>query len=498
MFTQSDLKKIEKKGISIDQVEKQLQNFRKGFPYLNIEKAATINDGIIRLSEEEVDAFKKLYEDTKLNSMKFVPASGAATRMFKFLFEFMDSAKEVNLEENKELDLFFKNLKSFAFYSDLKEVIQSAGSSIGKLLEEGKYKEILKYLLLDCGLAYGQKPKGVLKFHKYKNQERTSLEEHLVEAAEYGFSEDGKVKIHFTISKEHEGLFDEIIDSKKQSIEEKYQKDIDITFSQQKQSTDMLAVDMENNLYRTEQGELLFRPGGHGALIENLNDLDADILFVKNIDNVVPDKLKDDTISYKKALAGVLISIQERVFNYLELLDEENISEDIFSEMISFVEQDLCYKVNYELTINDLKGILNRPIRICGMVKNEGEPGGGPFWVIQKDEVCNLQIVETAQIDLSQAKNKELLSNASHFNPVDLVCSVKNYKGEKFDLLKYRDLNTGFISKKSINGKDIKAQELPGLWNGAMANWNTIFVEVPISTFNPVKTVNDLLRPQHQ
>lgn len=495
MLNKSDIEQIEQKGLTAQIVEKQIQNFKDGFPFLNIEKAATIDDGITRLTPKEVEAFGKLYVDSKVNAIKFVPASGAATRMFKFLFECMGNS--FGDELSKDSDRFFKNLNSFAFYSDLEDVLQSNGKSINDFIEKKEYQEVLRYFLLSEGLDYGQKPKGVLKFHKYENQERTAVEEHLVEAAEYCFSPDG-IEVHFTISKEHEDLFNDIIKSKSKDIEEKYSIKLNVTFSQQKSSTDMIAVDTKNSLFRTNEGELLFRPGGHGALIENLNDLDADIIFVKNIDNVVPDKLKGDTINYKKALAGYLLSIQERVSYYLELIDESKILQELRGEIDSFIENDLCYKSSHELSLNEIHDILNRPIRVCGMVKNEGEPGGGPFWVNQSNGICNLQIVETAQIDLTKHENNELLSIASHFNPVDLVCYVKDYKGKKFDLLKYRDLNTGFISTKSINGKEIKAQELPGLWNGAMANWNTVFIEVPISTFNPVKTVNDLLRPQHQ
>jgi hypothetical protein len=502
MLTDKDIKQIKSKGLSQFDIESQLENLRKGFPYVNIIRPAIINDGIIKLSDMEVNGYAKSYNDLNPDTIKFVPASGAASRMFKFLFEFYESSKDQynNLQEidNAEVKNFFENLNQFAFYSDLENVLRDNKLDLKTLLEEGKYKEILKYFLFDDGLSYGDKPKGVLSFHNYGSESRTAFEEHLAEGLSYAKSENGVVKIHFTISNEHEELFQQVISNKLKTFEEEHNIKFEITFSQQKPSTDMVAVDLQNELFKNEDNSLLFRPGGHGALIENLNDLNADIIFIKNIDNVVPDSLKQDTILYKKALAGILLSYQEKIFNYIQILESNEFDSELLMEIESFVKNDLCYNFSGLLDSNTLIKILNRPIRVCGMVKNEGEPGGGPFWVKQNNGMENLQIIESAQIDQSQIENKEIIKSASHFNPVDLICATKNYKGEKFDLLKYRDSNTGFISKKSQNGKELKAQELPGLWNGAMANWNTIFVEVPIITFNPVKTVNDLLRKEHQ
>jgi hypothetical protein len=502
MITDKDIKQIESKGLSLIDIESQLENFRKGFPYVNIVRPAIISDGIIKLSDTEVNAYEKLYSDLNPDTIKFVPASGAASRMFKFLFEFYESCKDQykSLQEidNAEVKSFFENLNQLAFYTDLQKVLIDNKLDIKTLLVEGKFKEILKYFLFDNGLNYGNKPKGVLLFHNYDSEPRTAFEEQLVEGVSYAKSEKGVVKIHFTISSEHEDLFQQVISDKLQKFEEEYNINFEISFSQQKSSTDVVAVDLQNELVRNEDNSLLFRPGGHGALIENLNDLDADIIFIKNIDNVVPDSLKQETILYKKALAGVLLSYQEKIFNYIQILESNEFDSELLMEIESFVKDDLCYNFSGSLDSNNLLEILNRPIRVCGMVKNEGEPGGGPFWVKQNGGIENLQIVESAQIDQSKIENKEIIKSASHFNPVDLICATKNYKGEKFDLLNYRDLNTGFISKKSQSGKELKAQELPGLWNGAMANWNTIFVEVPIITFNPVKTVNDLLRKEHQ
>lgn len=508
MFTEKDIQQITNKGLTIDQIKDQVQNFIEGFHFLNISRPATINHGVLRLNEKEIDAYIKLYEDLNPSTYKFVPASGAATRMFKFLFEFYEKAKDQydNLDEieNGDVKKFFQNLDKFAFYNELASAIELNNLGIDKLLEQGHYKEILKYFLFEDGLNYGQKPKGVLSFHNYKDDIKTAFEEHLIEGINYAKSGDNMVKIHFTISLEHQDLFNEIFAKVKKDLEKQFAVKFDISFSQQKPSTDMVAVDLNNEFFRNEDGSLLFRPGGHGALIENLNDLDSEIIFIKNIDNVVLYNLRETTVKYKKALAGILLSYQERIFNYIDLLKSNEFEEDLFDEIEEFIINDLSYDfVKYERMelithAKFLLEILNRPLRVCGMVKNEGEPGGGPFWVKQSDGSVDLQIVESSQIDKDNAQQMDVLNSATYFNPVDLVCATKNYQGEKFDLLKFRDLNTGFISKKSKDGRDLKAQELPGLWNGAMAHWNTIFVEVPILTFNPVKTVNDLLREEHQ
>ena len=490
MFTEKDLDQIQSKGLNISKIETQIDYFKNGFPFIQLHKPALINDGIKKLTQDEVFAYSKLYDDLKFNALKFVPASGAASRMFKFLLEFYETG-----EVNSEVVYFFENIKNFAFYEELEKVINAYDVSVDQLIEKKQYNKILDFFLFDKGLNYSQKPKGILQFHKYSNEVRTAFEEHLVEGAEYSKAEKD-VNIHFTISPEHDNLFKNILKQKKASYEKKYNVNFNISFSQQKPSTDMIAVDFDNNLFRDNDGSLLFRPGGHGALIENLKDLEAEIIFIKNIDNVVPDRFKEDTVKYKKALAGVLISVRDQI------LDSNNITDEKLTEIELYIKEELCYnfekELNRESFLKQLKIILNRPIRVCGMVKNEGEPGGGPFWVKHENGIVDLQIVESSQINTNDSNQNEILKRSTHFNPVDLTCSIKNYKGEKFDLIQYRDPKTGFITKKLKDGKDLKAQELPGLWNGAMANWNTIFVEVPISTFNPVKTVNDLLRKEHQ
>ncbi len=370
-------------------------------------------------------------------------------------------------------------------------------------MDEKRFKDIVANLLTTPGLNYGSLPKGLLKFHKYAEGARTPLEEHLVEGALYACSSTGKVNVHFTVSSEHHELFEKLVNEKMPEYAKKFGVEYNISFSEQKPSTDTIAADSDNKPFR-EDGKLVFRPGGHGALIENLNDLDVDIIFIKNIDNVVPDRLKSDTVTYKNLIAGVLVTLQQKTFEYLKILDSGKYSQEQIEEIIRFVQQKLfCRKSDIknmedaELVIY-LRNKLNRPIRVCGMVKNVGEPGGGPFLAYNQDGTVSLQILESSQIDMKDPKKKEMFDNGTHFNPVDLVCAVRDYKGNKFNLTEYVDKSTGFISSKSKNGRDLKALELPGLWNGAMSDWNTIFVEVPLTTFNPVKTVNDLLRDQHQ
>lgn len=505
MITQQDKEMLAQKGISEQQIAEQLACFEKGFPYLKLYAAASVENGILAL---DADAQKKYldaweaYMKTDKVVVKFVPASGAASRMFKNLFEFLGADYEVPQTTFEKT--FFEKIEKFAFYSDLNEAcLRTAGQGIPELLAAGKYKAVVSALLEAAGLNYGSLPKGLLKFHKYEDGNRTPVEEHLVEGALYAANKNGKVNVHFTVSPEHRALFKALVDEKASAYAKKYGVDYNVSFSEQKPSTDTIAADMENKPFR-DNGKLLFRPGGHGALIENLNDLDADIIFIKNIDNVVPDKMKGDTVLYKKLIAGVLVALQQKTFSYLQLLDSGKYTHDQVLEILQFLQKNLHCKNPEVKNLEDselaiyLKKKLNRPMRVCGMVKNVGEPGGGPFLAYNSDGTISLQILESSQIDMKDPAKKEMFEKGTHFNPVDLVCAVRDYKGHKFDLVKYVDKATGFISYKSKNGKDLKALELPGLWNGAMSDWNTVFVEVPLSTFNPVKTVNDLLRAQHQ
>ena len=506
MLTQEDKELMARKGISEAQIAEQLACFEKGFPYLKLEGAASIGKGIMAPIAEEQKFYLSAWDAYKSNGekriVKFVPASGAASRMFKNMFEFLGADyNEPTTDFEKK---FFAQITNFAFYADLDEACRkSTGKTIAQLVGEGNYKAVVSNLLEAVGLNYGALPKGLLKFHKYEDGARTPLEEHLVEGALYAAGKSGKVNVHFTVSTEHRALFEKLIAEKVQKYAKKYGVTYDISLSEQKPSTDTVAADMENKPFR-DKGKLLFRPGGHGALIENLNDLDADIVFIKNIDNVVPDRLKGDTVTYKKLIAGVLVTLQTKAFEYLHLLDSGKYTHEQIEEVIRFVQQKLCCRRADLKDLEDadlvlyLKNKLNRPMRVCGMVKNVGEPGGGPFLAYNQDGTVSLQILESSQIDMKDPAKKEMFEKGTHFNPVDLVCAVRDYKGNKFDLTRYVDKNTGFISYKSKNGKDLKALELPGLWNGAMSDWNTVFVEVPLSTFNPVKTVNDLLREQHQ
>lgn len=504
MISKADQAFLAKKGISAQQVAEQLQKFKTGFPFLPIEAAATLEKGVISPSQAEIEEYLAKWDSycTAGNTiLKFVPASGAASRMFKDLFSFLSAEYDVpttDFEKN-----FFANIGKFAFFADLDATCKkNKGVGVNELIAAGQYKDVVFNLLDFTGMNYGSLPKGLLKFHNYNNDARTAAEEHFVEGALYAAT-DGKVQLHFTVSPNHKALFQELVAERKAYYERLFGVEYDICFSEQKQSTDTIAADADNQPFR-ENGSLVFRPGGHGALIENLNDIDADVIFIKNIDNVVPDRLKPDTVTYKKLLAGILVEKQKKAFEYLQIIDNGNYTQEQVMEMVRFVQQELMCRNMDIKNLEDcdlvlyLRKKLNRPMRVCGMVKNVGEPGGGPFLAYNQDGTVSLQILESSQIDMNNPASKEMFENGTHFNPVDLVCAVKNYKGEKFNLPEYVDKNTGFISHKSKNGRELKAMELPGLWNGAMSDWNTIFVEVPLITFNPVKTVNDLLRDVHQ
>lgn len=506
MLNAKDLELLAKKGISEKQIDEQLACFVKGFPFLEITASASVEKGILVITQDKqahyMDAWDSYLAKNK-KIVKFVPASGAASRMFKNLYEFLSAGynEPTNAFEKK----FFAEIERFAFYDALNAAcVANEGKDIPALIAAGNYKAVVSNLLDPKGLNYGQLPKGLLLFHSYPQKVRTAMEEHLAEGAMYAKNNAGEVNIHFTVSPEHKALFEQLVAEKSGEYEEKFSVKYDISFSVQKPSTDTVAADMENAPFRDKNDDLLFRPGGHGALIENLNDVNADVVFVKNIDNVVPDSFKCSTVIYKKVIAGVLVSLQERIFKYLATIDGGKYSHDQIEEMIHFLQNDLCIKNPDTKLLEDaelvlyIKSKLNRPLRVCGMVKNVGEPGGGPFLAVNPDGTVSLQILESSQIDLNDPAKKIMFEQGTHFNPVDLVCALKNYKGEKFNLPEYVDKNTGFISYKSKDGRELKALELPGLWNGAMSDWNTVFVEVPVETFNPVKTVNDLLRPEHQ
>jgi hypothetical protein len=489
MLSERDLVDLKNRGIRVEDVYQQVEFFRNGFPWMNLEKSAVIGDGILKLSESEVGHWVNQFDILKANLqiVKMVPASGAATRMFKSLFEHISEGKS-----NKESDLFLSRLHEFAFSKALLSLCPSQDSN-----------EIIKTLLGEKGLDYGSLPKGLLAFHSYEDGSRTPLEEHLFEAAEYA-SDGKKARLHFTVSPEHRVRFLNLVGELMPKLESTFGINFEVQFSEQKPATDTVAVQLDNELFREKDGNMLFRPAGHGALLENLNEIKADLIFIKNIDNVVPDIKRESTIRYKKAIGGLLLSITEKIKDYLLRLQGE-ISEGLIMEILAFTNSHLGIKMSNEFShlsneekIDGLKNILHRPTRICGVVKNMGEPGGGPFWCSDGQGNFALQLVESAQVDMENETQKEIFSNSTHFNPVDLVCSTRDYEGKYFNLLGFRDMSTGFITEKTKDGRKLKAQELPGLWNGAMAHWNTIFVEVPLDTFNPVKTVTDLLRPAHQ
>jgi len=514
MLSYNDFEQLRQKGITPAMIEKQIENFRHGFPFVKLVTPATKGHGIKDYDESEINRLASVYERLSSNYqvLKFVPASGAASRMFKHLFEFMQSfggTKDdlINFEKDKSFNsvfYFITNIKKFAFITDLKHALSLDGLEIETLMAKNDYPTIIEYLLTSKGLDYGNLPKGLLRFHQYNDIERRSVEEHLVEGAHYARAKNGDVNIHFTVSPEHLEKFHTATEDVRADYEKHFGVKYHISFSVQKSSTDTVSVDMNNELFREMDHKLVFRPSGHGALIENLNDLKGEIIFIKNIDNIVPDRLKEPTYLYKKVIGGLLIELKEKSYNYLNLLESGNVDDEELTKICNFAEHNLEIKLssnfssfNHYTKIKYLFNRLNRPMRICGMVKNEGEPGGGPFWLENDKGEVSLQIVESSQIDMNDPGQKKILKESTHFNPVDLVCSVKDYKGRHFDLHKFVDPTTGFISIKSKDGRNLKAQELPGLWNGAMADWITIFIETPVITFNPVKTINDLLREQH-
>lgn len=477
MFSQDDLQQIAGHGLTPEAVERQIECFRRGFPFLKVVRAASPGDGVKVLDDGQADRAAARYDGAvgRLSVVKFVPASGAATRMFKELFEFVNEGRR-----GKGIDTLLQNIERFAFWPELKA-----------LLPEGADEKTLVRAIVGPGLDYGSKPKGLVTFHAYPEGARKAVEEHLVEGAAYA-SSNGVAKIHFTVSPEHRAGFETLLAEKVPVYEKRFGVRYEISFSVQKPSTDTIAVNPDNTPFRQDDGRLLFRPAGHGALIENLNEIAADIVFIKNIDNVTTDTLRGDTVRFKKVLAGVLLELQEQAFGYLKTLDAG--SADL-AAVAEFIREQLCVGLPEKYDAALLRSILDRPIRVCGMVRNEGEPGGGPFWVANPDGTESLQIAESSQI---APDDLPLMKSATHFNPVDLVCGVRRADGSKYDLRGYTDPATGFISSKSSGGRELRAQELPGLWNGAMARWNTVFVDVPISTFSPVKVVQDLLRPQHQ
>jgi hypothetical protein len=513
-LTDRDLKQIQEMNLTPEKVLSQIESFKKGFPYARLDRPCTVGDGIHVLSRSDLNGYADGYSEAALSgrSMKFVPASGAASRMFKAFLavnSLYERITDKEISQGKDSDHravreFFRGIRNFAFYEDLLSALARENLDLEILLKRKEYKPILESLLTAKGLDLANVPKGLIKFHSYSGHSRTAFEEHLVEGAAYTQDRNRRVRIHFTVSPEHENAVRRHIETARPFCE-KDGVTFSVEFSSQKASTDTIAVDMDNHPFRDRDGSLVFRPGGHGSLLENLCDLSGDILFLKNIDNVLPDRLKEEALTYKKALGGLLIELQKRIFAYVEKLVNGDVDRRLLTEMIAWMKDRLFIMIPDRVARQSateqarfLLSRLNRPVRVCGMVKNEGEPGGGPFWVEQRDETCSLQIVESSQVDMASPQQRKILGSSTHFNPVDLVCGIRDYRGKPFNLRRFVDPDTGFISIKSKDGKELKALEHPGLWNGAMADWTTVFVEVPLATFCPVKTLLDLLRKEHQ
>jgi hypothetical protein len=519
VFSPADIGQIEEKGLTAERVYRQVEMIATGPRYLHVLRPCTRGDGIKVLDREASAGHMNLHEAEarKGRFLKFVPASGAASRMFKSLHRYADKLEctawsEISAEADrdqkdaKEVVRFINELDRFAFFNEVQEAMQKMGGLPGENGAEKSFAAVLRTVLSEKGLGYGLLPKGLLKFHKYGHCCRTSFEEHLVEAAAYVADGNKKCRIHFTVSREHMDLFLSLYNEVRPYYERRHGVEYDVSFSIQQPSTDTIALNDENEPFRDEKGRLLFRPGGHGALLQNLNDLKGDLVFMKNIDNVAPDHLKPPTVRWKKLMAGYLIQLQGQIFRYLEWLSTTRSGNELFKEIGEFIEGELYIPLSHASVKNwdqatmraAFYDTLNRPLRVCGMVKNEGEPGGGPFWVQSSDGRVSLQIVESAQINPASRDQAEIWASATHFNPVDIVCGLMDWRGKPFDLTRYVDPQTFLVSRKSSGGKTLKALELPGLWNGAMARWITVFVEIPVETFSPVKTVTDLLRREHQ
>jgi len=516
-FDYTDTEQIKARGIDPETVKSQIEIFKRGFPFSKLVRPCKLEDGIKSVQKNDFERLITKYSRAASTSraIKFVPSSGAASRMFKLLLSMNSRHSQIDEKylfdlaknedsENRDFAKFINEIKRFAFYDDLKSVMSVNGLDIEFLISLGKYKKILDCLLNSEGLNYADLPKGLIKFHSYEDNSRTAFEEHLVEAAAYVLDKNRVARVHFTVSEEHKDTIRSYIEEVKSLYEETGVR-YEITFSTQKGSTETLAVDLDNKPFRDNDGRLVFRPAGHGALLENLNDLRADIVFIKNIDNVVPDRLKQESNTHKKVLGGYLVELQEKLFGYLESLSGNNVNDRLLEEIsdfarneLSIVQSEAVEKGSKKERREFLFSRLNRPLRVCGMVRNLGDPGGGPFWAEDGDNTVSLQIVESSQVDIKSSEQASIWRASTHFNPVDLVCGVRDYLGEPFDLSNYSDPNTGFISVKSYDGREVKALELPGLWNGGMANWNTVFIETPLVTFNPVKTVFDLLKEEHQ
>ncbi len=493
-FSEEDICELSRRGLTVNDLVHQIHRFTRDLQQLRLEHACTAGDGITALSAAECNRLLGVYdsEHSRYVIQKFVPASGAASRMFKHLYNYSPTGVGHLTEE------FILNFDRFPFVPKLRNRLREKGKDLEALKSDDRWGEIFDALLGPEGLNYGNYPKGLVDFHAYPHGVRTAFEEHLREALAYARNKDGSCEVHFTLSPSH---VEDVIPFLRKKIEEELPyEDIRITHSVQSIESETIALDKNNEPARDENGALIFRPSGHGALIHNLGDLCADIIYITNIDNITPDSQREETVFYKKILGGMLISLKSQVNHLVASLEagEKGSGQNALEFIQHWFQPGLPLGMNEEQLRLYARLRLDRPLRVCGMVRNEGEPGGGPFWTRMPDGHISKQIVEKSQVDPSDVQQMRILSEATHFNPVDMVCAIRDRHGNKYNLNNFIDYSTGFVSEKFHNGKVIKALELPGLWNGAMALWNTVFVEVPVSTFNPVKTVNDLLRPGHQ
>lgn len=518
LFTQADLKQMEKMGITEDEAKRQLAILEKGQRWTTLERPCTLGDGIAVLGSEDQERFINRWQEgaNEGRLSAFLPASGAATRMFAFLQRIQNQVERVTLDETadkfgqssedyREFRVFVESLEEFAFFEPLAEVMGKAGFSLQENLQVGVYNDILNFLLEPRGLNYGSRPKAMTPFHRYSDHYRTALEEHLVESAHTVRDQEQRCRLHFTVAPENQAEAEAYGREAAAKYSERLGVEYELSFSIQSPATNTLAVDLDNKPFRKLDGNLLFRPGGHGALLENLNKLEGDIVLIKNIDNVVTDEHRDLVVRQQRILVGMLLEVQDEIFNYVRMLKSESLGANDVQEVLHFVAnrlnpsmQEQLLSCGEEERVARLFRLLNRPLRVCGMVVNRGEPGGGPFWVKDASGRLSLQVVEQAEIDKGSPEQVAILESSTHFSPVQIVCGLRDFQGNPFDLRQFVNPAAVFVSRKSEDGRELKALELPGLWNGGMAYWNTVFVEIPEETFNPVKTINDLLRPGHR
>lgn len=524
-FSTQDLEQIRQKGIDIEVVESQIKRLSQNPPVPKLLRTATLSDGILLFDEKEIDAYVAIWDAylhrAKRDVTHFVPASGHANRFFRDLYQFLrsdNSEPKTNFEKN-----FFKHLPSFAFYNELNKCcLDVIGKDVEQLMKEGRYKTIVLLMLTEEGLNYQALPTALFKFHtdqshrlqKYLPKKlatyynsfediRTPLQETLYESAMISGVKGGHINVYYTVQPEYRDLIRGYLRDFKLPVEKKMGISVNITLPQQEASTDSIVLTDNNELYRDKENKLVFAQGGHGTLLPIFNDLKGNVIFIKNIDNATPDPLKKMSVRYKKLLAGVMVHTQKKINRFMRMLEKEDLPDDQLIEIIHFVENVLNVKhpnilrVEKSEQVRYLKQKLNRPLRVCGVVKNEDEQGGMPCWVMGDDGIVSLQFVEYYQVSGDADKCRKFESS-THFNPVDIVCYVNDYKGKRFDFSGFADMSSYMVLPKQLNGTSVKHLEESGLWNGGMADWNTILVEVPIKTFNPVKTINDLLRHEHQ